>query len=100
MDDIMRRIRARVEARNNGMSRPAGATATVAQVTPANVPELEHERTADCVDLPINDLGQLRGEIETALEGTRRVGEINPRNPGLHNDLIQFLKKAMRRVRP
>jgi O-antigen chain-terminating methyltransferase len=97
IDDVMRRIHARVEGRNNGMIRPAGATATVAQATPASVPEFERERPADCFDLPVNDLGQLRSEIETALEGTRRVGEINPRNPGLHNALIQFLKKTIRR---
>ena len=49
------------------------------------------------IELEINDLTQLRGEIDTALEGTRRVGQINPRNPGLHNQVIQFMKKVMRR---
>jgi SAM-dependent methyltransferase len=44
-----------------------------------------------------HDFSQLRLEIETALEGTRQVGQINPRNPGLHNSAIQFVKKAMRR---
>ena len=43
------------------------------------------------------DLSRLRIEIDTALDGTRQVGQLNPRNPGLVNAAIQFLKKIMRR---
>ena len=43
------------------------------------------------------DFMPLRFEIDTAVEGTRQVGQINPRRAGLHNDAIQFCKKAMRR---
>ncbi len=47
--------------------------------------------------LKLHETSQLRTEIYTALEGTRLVGQINPRNPGLINNLIQMLKKVMRR---
>jgi SAM-dependent methyltransferase len=44
-----------------------------------------------------SELSLLGFEIDTALEGTRQVGQINPRNPGILNDAIQFMKKVMRR---
>ena len=47
--------------------------------------------------LKLHETTQLHREIGTALEGTRKVGQINPRNPGLINDAIQLFKKAMRR---
>ena len=47
--------------------------------------------------LKLHETSQLRMEINTAVEGTRQVGQINPRNPGLINDFIQMVKKAMRR---
>ena len=43
------------------------------------------------------DLLPLQFEINTALEGTRQVGQLTPRQPGLHTDAIQFAKKVMRR---
>ena len=43
------------------------------------------------------DFMPLEVEIETALDGTRRVGQLNPRDPGFHNQVIQFAKKVMRR---
>jgi SAM-dependent methyltransferase len=45
----------------------------------------------------VDDLAPLRAEVETALAGHREVGQINPRRPGLHNRVIQFVKKVMRR---
>ena len=50
-------------------------------------------------DFPLEspDFSPLQFEIETALEGTRQVGQLNPRKGGLYNDAIQFLKKVMRR---
>ena len=48
--------------------------------------------------LTLHELRQLQIEINTALEGTRRVGQINPRNPGLINNAIQLWKKVMRRT--
>ena len=53
--------------------------------------------TLSCLDVPVGDLAPLRAEVETALSGTRDVGQINPRPPGLHNRVIQFAKKVMRR---
>lgn len=47
--------------------------------------------------LKLHETSQLRVEIGTALDGTRKVGQINPRNPGLINGAIQFVKKLMRR---
>ena len=47
--------------------------------------------------LKLHEISQLRAEIQTALEGTQQVGQINPRNPGLINNVIQTVKKVMRR---
>ena len=44
-----------------------------------------------------SDFSRLSLEIDTALEGTSQVGQINPRAPGLVNAAIQFVKKVMRR---
>jgi len=44
-----------------------------------------------------HELSQLRAELATTLEGSRQTGQLNPRNPGLINNLIQFVKKVMRR---
>ncbi|MFZ0913634.1 MAG: methionine biosynthesis protein MetW [Candidatus Korobacteraceae bacterium] len=49
------------------------------------------------ITLRLHESSQLRAEIQTALEGTRQVGQINPRNPGLINNVIQTAKKVMRR---
>jgi hypothetical protein len=44
------------------------------------------------------DSDELR-HAAVALEGLRNaIGSVNPRPPGLHNDLIQFLKKLLARV--
>ena len=42
-------------------------------------------------------MSQLRVELDTALEGSRRTGQLNPRHRGPVNGLIQFFKKVMRR---
>jgi 2-polyprenyl-3-methyl-5-hydroxy-6-metoxy-1,4-benzoquinol methylase len=89
IEEVMQRIRQNVRERNAGDAQPARKSGPVER--PAQKPPSSH------IELEINDLTQLRGEIDTALEGTRRVGQINPRNPGLHNDAIQFAKKVMRR---
>ena len=47
--------------------------------------------------LKLHELSQLNKEISTAVEGTRLVGQLNPRNPGLMSNAIQFVKKGMRR---
>jgi ElaB/YqjD/DUF883 family membrane-anchored ribosome-binding protein len=43
------------------------------------------------------DPAQLRSELHACATLHNAVGELNPRNSGLHNDLIQFAKKVMRR---
>ena len=47
--------------------------------------------------LSLHDLWQLGKEIDTAREGSRLTGQLNPRNPGPINELIQFVKKVMKR---
>lgn len=95
IEEVMQRIRARVKERTAN----SAATTGVVQSTPRGASEnaSPSRGTSSRLEIRINDLTQLRGEIDTALEGTRRVGQINPRNPGLHNDAIQLAKKVMRR---
>lgn len=96
IEEIMQRIRLRVSQRSAGIQ-----TASGEQFEPQGRPQpaasLAHSVPSRHFELEANDFSPLRGEIDTALEGTRRVGQINPRNPGLHNYAIQFVKKAMRR---
>jgi hypothetical protein len=44
------------------------------------------------------DTRKLHQELMTVHALHAAVGEINPRPPGLHNEAIQFVKKAMRRM--
>jgi hypothetical protein len=44
------------------------------------------------------DLGELRLALARCKIFWNAVGTINPRPPGLHNDLIQHLKKLMSRT--
>ena len=43
------------------------------------------------------DLSELRHNLQDCNKFHNAVGSLNPRNPGLHNNLIQFAKKLMRR---
>lgn len=47
---------------------------------------------------PSADFAVLRQLVAEAEAAQRRVGVVNPRLPGLHNDLIQLVKKLMRRM--
>jgi O-antigen chain-terminating methyltransferase len=49
------------------------------------------------LELKFHELSQLRAELATAQEGSRQTGQLNPRNPGLINNLLQFVKKVMKR---
>lgn len=69
---------------------PAGSDSSYAPAAPATT------ATAFAQSGP-SDFVRLQSEIEAALEGTRQVGQLNPRQPGLLNDIIQFVKKVMRR---
>ena len=45
----------------------------------------------------MHDLSRLAREVGTCLATHGEVGQLNPRNPGLLNSAIQFVKKVMRR---
>jgi O-antigen chain-terminating methyltransferase len=96
LEEVMRRIRARVEERNAASSQPPSSPSSESHKEPTNSTGRTEFVTAN-LEIYANDLESVRAEIATALEGTRQVGQINPRNPGLHNDAIQFAKKVMRR---
>src|ERR1035437_7182411 len=57
--------------------------------------------SAPSISVPSGDrlqacnLSPLGTEIDGALEGHKLVGQINPRAPGIHNQAIQFVKRAM-----
>jgi SAM-dependent methyltransferase len=96
VEEVMQSIRARVAERD--AARNVQATSGVRR-KPPEPGRSAGGQTSGAAHLGIqtNDLGLLHGEVETALEGTRLVGQLNPRNPGLHNDAIQLAKKVMRR---
>lgn len=93
-EEILHRMRSHVDSLNQGsqsnsqlQSSVNGAVAPV-EGGPAMVPPPTYGG---------RDFGAISFEINRALEATRQVGQVNPRPAGLHNDVIQFLKKVMRR---
>jgi len=110
IEDIMQRIRTQLHEPSGGAT---GNKSTVQtkdiQVSEAmerlrqkaRSPQEADGKEADdarvAITLKLHGTSQLRTEIRTALEGTRQVGQINPRNPGLINNGIQLVKKVMRR---
>jgi predicted O-methyltransferase YrrM len=46
---------------------------------------------------PEYDLERLRERLAEVLSIAGTIGALNPRLPGLHNDIVQYLKKVMRR---
>ena len=92
----MERIRALV-AKRNGQSVQAPTALALAQNKATATPKAAVARETVRLEVPPLDLSGLHSEIEVALEGTRRVGQINPRNPGILSAIIQFVKKVMRR---
>src|SRR5207245_5940423 len=88
-EEIMERIRARVRLRKQagngqGVAVPVAPT-PVSQEKPA-------------ATLSLYDLSEMRNNAMANNVLLEQVGKINPRRPGLHNDLIQLLKKALRRA--
>lgn len=77
--EILEKIRARLrrQARSSPLTPGAGSP-------PTGVPSV--------------DRAVLRQLVAEAQAAQRRVGVVNPRLPGLHNDLIQLVKKLMRRM--
>ncbi|MGA9566858.1 MAG: methionine biosynthesis protein MetW [Candidatus Korobacteraceae bacterium] len=97
VEEVMQRIRARVAERNSGDAQTS-RTASFAQSGASGAPTIASAgEVSASVNLPSIDFSGLHSEIEIALEGTRRVGQLNPRNPGVLNAIIQFVKKVMRR---
>src|SRR5208337_3887500 len=110
IEEIMQRIRAQVVGREKPTTKSNDTTPSrdaqvteimerLRQKTRSPLPSQKEEATEvwDPFTLKLHELSQLRTEINTALEGTRQVGQINPRNPGLINSGIQLVKKGMRR---
>jgi len=88
----MERIRAQVR-QQQGDGRSA---------TPTAKPQAPRRVDAPAAPAPSSissqeELARLHSEVKVALEGHLQTGQLNPRHPGLHNDAVQFLKKAMRR---
>jgi SAM-dependent methyltransferase len=94
VEDLMQRIRGRLTERNAGP--PANGVTELAPLE-EQAAAAAHPGVHTHLEIQANDASPLQNEIAIALEGTRRVGQINPRNPGLHNAAVQFVKKAMRR---
>jgi SAM-dependent methyltransferase len=82
---ILDRIRQRLKTPQQPVSAPYGDKSAQAGVAP------------DRPRLALHDLSRLHGEVGTCLATHGEVGQLNPRNPGLLNSAIQFVKKVMRR---
>src|SRR5215472_7035877 len=96
LEEVMEKIRARVAGRSLRGGTPSSAKQPAPRESQTEPIPLVVSSAA-LIEIPANDLAPLHVEIETALEGTRRVGQVNPRNPGLLNSVAQFVKKVMRR---
>jgi O-antigen chain-terminating methyltransferase len=116
IDEVMKRIRAQLGT--NAAAKPAPAERATAGESSERILERIKQRlqrpapagalatrvgsrTASPAQLPfkltLHDLWQLGKEIDTAREGSRLTGQLNPRNPGPINGLIQFAKRVMKR---
>ena len=96
-EEILRRMGVHVSQHSAGSQSPPAARAGSANDQASHVPASPEGGASSSFRLESRDFWPLRFEIETALDGTRQSGKINPRNSGLHNDAIQFMKKVMRR---
>src|SRR5437868_2667193 len=83
-NEVIARIRERVRARRRG--EPEQAMPRV-DASPFVAPSAAAQY----------DWRELHSNLATCNALHSAVGTINPRRPGLHNDIIQFAKKVMRR---
>lgn len=109
MEEVMRRVRAQVRVTEQPLQEDKGTDqgkniqvrGKPAQLRQADVRADVNSRTGSdqppAFTLKLHGLSQLLTENSTALQGTRQVGQINPRPPGFINACIQFVKKGMRR---
>jgi len=79
MADILGRIRARLQTKVEADLRTG-------------------DRVRESLDSPSRDIGALEGLLACIQIAHRQVGVVNPRYPGRINDLIQILKKSLRRA--
>ncbi len=89
VEEIMERIRERARLRRqagNDKSMPGAAASILVAPEKAATTRLAYDPRA---------MHQLVATVNTL---RNQVGEINPRRAGLHNDLIQLVKKTLRRM--
>lgn len=96
-EEILHRMRVHVSQHSAGSQSPLAAQAGSANDQASHAPASPEGGASSSFRLESRDFWPLRFEIETALDGTRQSAQINPRNSGLHNAAIQFMKKVMRR---
>ncbi len=120
IDEIMQRIRAQVRERQESgvppdavaveggdMQEPSQILDRIRQrlkappqqerSAPSSQKSIQARLASERPNLDLHDLSRLRDEVGTCLATHGEVGQLNPRNPGLLNSAIQFVKKAMRR---
>lgn len=118
IDEIMQRIRAQVQERQGTRVSDAGASSDGGKQETSQILERIRQQlkrpqqqasgpygekavpigpAPGGPNLALHDLSRLRGEVSTCLATHGEVGQLNPRNPGLLNSAIQFIKKVMRR---
>ena len=84
MEQIRERVRLRKQTGNGQVTAGASASTPISQ-----------QRSAS---LSLNDLCEMRRNAAANSILCDQVGRINPRRPGLHNDLIQLAKKVLQRM--
>jgi O-antigen chain-terminating methyltransferase len=85
MEQIRERVRLRKQAGNGNAIADGVASIPVSQERPAGT-------------LSLYNLGEMRRNAADSNTLWNQVGTINPRRSGLHNNLIQLLKRALRRA--
>jgi hypothetical protein len=94
--EIIERIRGKAQAGTGAAGITASDNASE-QATAASQVSMKAAAPRPPFRFKLHELSQLRVETATALQGSRDTGQLNPRNPGPINALIQFIKKIMRR---
>jgi O-antigen chain-terminating methyltransferase len=90
---ILDRIREKVQG---GKAADAAVASTWSSSGSPEIPPSGPELMAP-IQTKFHELSQLRVEAGITLEGSRETGQLNPRNPGPINAIIQSFKKVMRR---
>ena len=97
IEQVMERIRAQVRQQQESQQQESRTPpATVNAQKGSRYREASVPSVPDAMTLREN-ISQLHAEVRAALDGHLQTGQLNPRRPGLHNDVLQFIKKVMRR---